>query len=209
MDMLAWPDLFKVNKTVWKNNDFVDRLWLSNGFNSRPSYASNEDTLTDIKGEIPVTELTATSCNIKINNTYVIAWHIENSWKLCGRQTWRHLVLCGPLEKTEREKQCSIVISWYWRYSNNFQWSDNSSKRSLGLECQTKRMTWNLSYKTLRPLKENSIFLQTSMLQASVANYNLLFYYCIYYSFYWFFFCFGKKSVSTNHFHSRSVAIKF
>ena len=70
-----------------KNNDFVDRWWLSNRFSSRPGYASNEDALTDIKGEIPVTELTTTSCKIKINNPYVIAWHIENNWKLCERQT--------------------------------------------------------------------------------------------------------------------------
>ena len=41
---------------------------------------SNKGALTISKGEIPVTELTASSFDVKINDTQVIAWYKENKW---------------------------------------------------------------------------------------------------------------------------------
>lgn len=41
---------------------------------------SNEGALTISKGEIPVTELTVSSFDVKINDTQVIAWYKENKW---------------------------------------------------------------------------------------------------------------------------------
>ena len=78
---------------------------------------------------------------------------------LCG--------LCGPFGKTKRVKQCSMEIPWYWRHSNNLHLSDNSSERSLGMSNKTQDI-WNLSQKILMTLKRNSVFLEPSMLQASV-----------------------------------------
>ena len=41
---------------------------------------SNEGALTISKGEISVTELTASSFDVKISDTYLIAWYKENKW---------------------------------------------------------------------------------------------------------------------------------
>ena len=83
MDMLARPDLFKLNKMTDQEHLKNQMILLTDDDYTVGSIAdlpSNEDAFTIIKGEIPVTELTAISSNIKINNTCMMAWYIENRW---------------------------------------------------------------------------------------------------------------------------------
>ena len=83
MGMLARPDLFKLNKITHQEHLKNLMILLTDNDYATASIAdlpSNEDALTIIEGKIPFTELTANSSDIKINNTYMIAWHIENTW---------------------------------------------------------------------------------------------------------------------------------
>ena len=83
MDMLARPDLFKLNKMTDQEHLKNQMILLTDDDYTAGSIAdlpSNEDAFTIIKGEIPDTELTAISSNIKINNTCMMAWYIENRW---------------------------------------------------------------------------------------------------------------------------------
>ena len=83
MDMLARPDLFKLKKIT--HQDRLENLVIlltddDYATGSVADLPSNEEALTIIKREIPVTELTANSSDIKINNAYMKAWYIENKW---------------------------------------------------------------------------------------------------------------------------------
>ena len=76
IDMLAQPDSFKVNKITHQEHLEIIMILLTDDDYATGSIAdlpSNEDALTINKGELPDTELTASSSEIKINDTYVIA----------------------------------------------------------------------------------------------------------------------------------------
>lgn len=73
MDMLAWLDLFKLNKIT--NQECLENLMIlltddDYATGSNADLPSNEATLLIIKGEISVTESTANSSDIKIFTTH-------------------------------------------------------------------------------------------------------------------------------------------
>ena len=118
-DIIALPDLFRLNKISHEERLENLMILLTDDDYATGSLAdlpSNEDALTIIKSGKP-TELAATSPDININDTCVIAWYIESTWvwfigyvkeKLSDEQ---YLV-----DHLERVKEGSSLA---WKYPNN------------------------------------------------------------------------------------------
>ena len=81
--MLAWSDLFKLNKITHQEHQKIIMILLIDDDYETGSIAnlpSNEDALTINKGQISGAELTASFSEIKLSNIYVIAQYSENKW---------------------------------------------------------------------------------------------------------------------------------